>query len=74
MTSMFITIITARMAMSRGLRRLKRSSSSGANICSMLAATPIMLIVPMKLSSASISSSRPVRKLPPMRLAIMLAV
>ena len=62
------------MAISKGLRRENRSSSSGANICTMLAATPIMLIVPMKPSSASISNSSPVKKLPPIRFAIMLAV
>ena len=63
-----------RRLMSSFLRLGKRSSSSGANICSILAAVAIMVTVPMKPSSASRYSRSPVQKLPPTRLAMTFEV
>ena len=71
---MLMRYIMARNTVSIVRRRGKRSRISGAKSWSILAAVPIMLAVPMKLSSALSSRSRPLQNVPPTRLAMILEV
>ena len=73
-SKMFIAIIMVYSVRSSAFLRGKRSKRSGANICNILAAVEIIVVMPIKPSSACISNNRPVRKVPPIQLAMMLAL